>query len=108
MLRSAKDIIGYSLLAVDGQIGEVEDLLVDDQDLSLRYLVVDTGRWLPGKKILLGRTWISSVSRDKQSVVVNIEKQRIKDAPEYLGDAELDRAYETKLHDYYNYPYYWM
>jgi hypothetical protein len=54
---------------------------VDDQEMKLRYLVIDTGNWLPGKKVV---------------------------APEYKPDADFSRDYETRLHDYYRFPYYWM
>jgi stress response protein YsnF len=44
----------------------------------------------------------------KETVVMNIEKKRIQEAPEYRPDAAFDREYETRLHDYYRFPYYWL
>jgi hypothetical protein len=108
MLRPVKNILNYKILATDGEIGGVSDLIVDDQEMKLRYLVIDTGSWLPGKKVVLSTAWISSVVPQKETVVMNIEKKRIQEAPEYRPDAELDREYETQLHDYYRFPYYWL
>ena len=55
MLRSLKGIRGLTVEARDGAIGEVEDLYFDDQSWAVRYYVVDTGKWLPGRKVLNGR-----------------------------------------------------
>jgi len=72
------------------------------------YLVIDTGNWLPGKKVVLSTAWISSVAPERETVVMNIEKKRIQEAPEYKPDGDFSREYETKLHDYYRFPYYWL
>jgi len=108
MLRSVKDMLNYSILATDGEIGTVSDLLVGDSDLKLRYLVIDTGGWLSGRKVLLSTAWLSSVEPGKESVVVNMEKKRIKESPPYESGAAVDREYEARLYDYYGYPYYWI
>ena len=108
MLRPVKNILNYKILATDGEIGSVSDLIVDDRELKLRYLVIDTGTWLTGKKVVLSTAWISGVAPEKETVVMNIEKKRIKEAPEYRPDADFDRGYETRLHDYYRFPYYWL
>lgn len=107
-MRSVRDVIGYNILATDGEIGEVSDFLVDDSDLRLRYMIIDTGRWLPGKKVILSTAWISSVDAKKETVVMNIERKRIEDAPEYSPGEAIDREYETRVHDHYRFPYYWM
>ena len=108
MLRPVKDILNYKILATDGEIGGVSDLIVDDEEMKLRYLVIDTGSWLPGRKVVLSTAWISRVVPQKEAVVMNIEKKRIQEAPDYRPDAQLDREYETRLHDYYRFPYYWL
>lgn len=108
MLISIKEMLNYSILATDGEIGEVDDVLVGESDLKLRYLVVDTGGWLSGRKVLLSTAWLSSVEPTKKMVVVNIDKKRIKESPPHEPGAPVDREYETRLHDYYGYPYYWQ
>jgi PRC-barrel domain len=82
MLRPTKDILSYKIMATDGEIGSVSDLLVDDSDLRVRYLVIDTGDWLPGKQVILSTAWISSLEPERQLVVMNIEKKRIRESPE--------------------------
>jgi hypothetical protein len=69
MLRSVKEMLNHSILATDGEIGQVSDVLVGDSDLKLRYLVIDTGGWLPGRKVLLSTAWLGSVepSNGKES-----------------------------------------
>jgi hypothetical protein len=53
MLRSLKDLQNYKIHAKDGDLGSVHSFLFDDLSWSLKYLVVDTGKWLPGKKVLI-------------------------------------------------------
>ena len=77
MLRPIKNLLNYRILATDGEIDGVSDLIVDDQEMKLRYLVIDTGNWLPGKKVVLSTAWISSVAPERETVVMNIEKKRI-------------------------------
>jgi sporulation protein YlmC with PRC-barrel domain len=108
MLRPVKSILNYKILATDGEIGTVSDLIVDDQEMKLRYLVIDTGNWLPGKKVVLSTAWISGVAPQRDTVVMNIEKKRIQEAPEYRPDVDFTRDDETRLHDYYRFPYYWL
>ena len=107
-LRSSSEIAGYDIQASNGAVGHLEDLVVDDETWTVRYLEVDTRNWLPGKKVVLSAAWISSVVPQKETVVMNIEKRRIQEAPEYRPEAQLDRDYETRLHDYYRFPYYWL
>jgi hypothetical protein len=84
------------------------DVLAGESDLRLRYLIIDTGGWLSGRKVLLSTAWLSSVEPTKKMVVVNIEKKRIKESPPYEPGTPVDREYETRLHDYYGFPYYWQ
>lgn len=107
MLRSIKEMMDYSILATDGEIGQVTDVLMSDLDLKARYLVVDTGGWLSGRKVLLSTAWVSSVAPDKRMIVVNMSKKRIEEAPLYEADVEVPREYERQLHDHYGVPYYW-
>jgi PRC-barrel domain len=108
MLRSIKEMLDYSILATDGEIGHVSDILLGDSDLKVRYLVIDTGGWLSGRKVLLSTAWLSGVAPEKQLIVVNIDKKRIEESPPYDPNVEIPREYETQLHDHYGYPYYWQ
>ena len=98
---------GFHILATDGEIGHVSDILLGDSDLKVRYLVIDTGGWLSGRKVLLSTAWLSGVAPEKQLIVVNIDKKRIEESPPYDSTVDIPREYETRLHDHYGYPYYW-
>lgn len=105
-LRSAATVAGYHIEATDGDIGHVEDFIVDDESWEIRYMVVDTRNWLPGKKVLVAPRWIDRVSWEESKVYVSLTREAIENAPEYDPDA-LNREYEEKLHDHYGQPRYW-
>ncbi|MGH7872721.1 MAG: PRC-barrel domain-containing protein [Candidatus Binatia bacterium] len=105
-LRSANTVTGYHIEATDGDIGHVEDFIVDDESWEIRYMVVDTRNWLPGKKVLIAPRWIDRVSWEGSKVYISLTRESIKNAPEYHPDA-LNREYEEKLHDHYHRPKYW-
>jgi hypothetical protein len=107
MLRSIKEMLDYQILATDGEIGHVSDILLGESDLKVRYLVIDTGGWLSGRKVLLSTAWLSGVAPEKRLIVVNIDKKRIEESPPYDSTGDVPREYETQLHDHYGYPYYW-
>lgn len=106
-LRSTNDVTGYYLQARDGEIGHVEDFVIDDITWTVRYLVVDTKNWLPGKKVLLSPRWIENVSWDESKVFVALFRENVRLSPEYSSDLLLTRAYENGLHQHYNFSKYW-
>ena len=105
-LRSANKVTGYDIEATDGEIGHVEDFIIDDETWEIRYMVVDTRNWLPGKKVLIAPRWIDRVSWEDSKVYVSLSREAIKCGPEYHPD-DLNREYEEKLHDHYDRPKYW-
>jgi hypothetical protein len=106
-LRSTREVIGYYIEATDGNIGHVEDFLIDDENWAIRYLIVDTINWWPGKKVATAPQWIKDVSWTESKVYVDLSRERIKNAPEYDPTANVEREYEEKLYDYYKSPKYW-
>jgi sporulation protein YlmC with PRC-barrel domain len=107
-LRSLNEVEGYDIKATDGEIGHVEDLIVDTDNWAIRYLVVDTRDWIPGsKKVLIAPEWINWIGYANQNIAVDLDKDTIEKAPSYDPDAPIDRKYETKLYDYYKRPKYW-
>jgi len=99
-------VTGYHIEATDGDIGHVEDFIIDDETWEIRYMVVDTRNWWPGKKVLIAPQWIDRVSWDDSKVYVNLSREAIKNAPEYRPNA-FNREYEEKLYDHYKRPKYW-
>jgi uncharacterized protein YrrD len=106
-LRSTQEVTGYHIQAGDGEIGHVEDFILDDETWTIRYLVVDTRNWWPGKKVLVSPHWIERVSWDESKVFVNLSLEAIKASPEYNEESLITRDYETDLHRHYDFPGYW-
>jgi len=100
-LRSVNAVTGYHIHASDGEIGHVDDFLVEDADWSIHYLVVDTKNWWPGKKVLISPRSAREIDWGQKLVNLNVDRQRVKDSPGYDASTTLDRAYEKHFHDYY-------
>jgi hypothetical protein len=107
-LRSASEVVGYSIHARDGDLGHLEDYVLDDQDWAIRYLVVDTRNWIPGKKVLIAPGWVQEISWTRSRVVVPLDRAVIKEAPEFDPARPLSREYEARLHEHYRYKAYWI
>jgi hypothetical protein len=103
-LRSTHDVSGHHVAALDGDIGHVEDFLIDDQTWEIRYLIVDTRDWLPGRRVLVSPKWIERVSWKEKQVVVDLPREAIKQAPEYTDGSAVTQDQETALHRHYNRP----
>jgi hypothetical protein len=106
-LRSAKEVTGYYIEAEDGDIGHVEDFIIDDETWEIRYMVVDTKNWWPGKKVLVSPDWIDTVSWSDSRVYVDLSRDAIKSGPEFDPNT-LNRDYEARLHKHYDRPGYWI
>jgi hypothetical protein len=106
-LRSCRAVIGYHLHATDGDIGHVEDLLVDDHTWAIRYLVVNTSNWWGGHQVLIGPRWIEALSWLDAKVSVDVTRQAIKAAPPYDSAAQFDREQEQGMYEHYGRPGYW-
>ena len=106
-LRSTDEVGNYAIHAIDGDIGHVDDFLVDDRAWTIRYLVVDTRNWWPGKKVLISPEWIREVSWAQSRVVVALTRDALRNAPEYDPSRPIDREYEGRLYAHYGRPRYW-
>jgi uncharacterized protein YrrD len=107
-LRSSHEVIGYHIQAEDGELGHVQDFIIDDETWAIRYLIVDTHNWWSGKKVLVSPQWIERVSWGQTKVFVNLSRETIKQSPEYTGESLLTRGYEIGLHGHYNRKGYWV
>jgi uncharacterized protein YrrD len=106
-LRSMDEVIEYNIQARDGGIGHVETFIIDDEGWSVMYLVVDTRNWLPGKKVLVALAWVEAVTWHDHLVEIDLDRETIKNSPEYRPDEPVNREVETVLYDYYGRPAYW-
>jgi len=107
-LRSAEEVLGYRVRSSDGEIGHVEDLVVDAGDWVVRYVAVDTRNWLPGKKALVAASWVTGVSWPDAELFVCVDSIELKEAPAWNPNVPIDRVYEEKLHAYYGRTPYWV
>jgi hypothetical protein len=107
-LRSTYGVSGHHVQALDGEIGHVQDFIIDDETWAIRYLIIDTHNWWPGKKVLVSPQWIESVSWGERKVFVNLSREAIKQSPEYTEESLLTRDYEIGLHQHYNRQGYWV
>jgi hypothetical protein len=107
MLQSIKQLFGNKLGAADGDIGQVKDFYFDDQNWAVRYVVADTGSWLPGLQVLLSPHAFGSLQRDGKLLRVNLTKKQIEDSPSIELHKPVSRQYEEEYHAYYGWPYYW-
>jgi len=107
-LRSTQDVSGHIVHASDGEIGHVDDFIIDDATWAIRYLIIATRNWWPGKKVLISPAWIDNIIWETRAVYVKLLREAIKNAPEYTEETLMSRDYETGLHRHHNYQGYWV
>ena len=107
MLRSVKQLFGDQLGASDGDIGHVKDCYFDDQNWAIRYLVADTGSWLPGRQVLISPHAFGSLHQAGKVLRVNLTRKQIEDSPVIESHKPVSRQYEEDYYRYYGWPYYW-
>jgi sporulation protein YlmC with PRC-barrel domain len=100
-LRLARGVLGYVLQARDGEIGTVDDFIVDEQTYRIGYIVVDTGGWLSSRKVLVSPTWVQEVSWATSAVSVDLSRETIENSPEFEPERLLDADYAAALGQYY-------
>jgi sporulation protein YlmC with PRC-barrel domain len=107
MLQSIKQLYGTKLGAADGDIGHVRDFYFDDQNWAVRYVVADTGNWLPGRQVLLSPHAFSSSHPAEKDLLVNLTRKQIENSPAVDTHKPVSRQYEEEYHRHYGWPYYW-
>ena len=107
MLRHFRDILNLKLGAEDDEIGRVKDLYFDDQDWTARYLVADTGTWLPGRHVLISPASLETVDREEKVLRVMLTRRQIEGAPSIDLDKPVSRQHEIEYAKYYGWPMYW-
>ncbi|WLR51805.1 PRC-barrel domain-containing protein [Bacillus tianshenii] len=107
MLHQASELITYQLHATDGDIGKITDLYFDDKFWALRYFVVDTGKWLPGKRVLLSPVSIESIDIPSQTIYMNLTKEQIKQSPDMKTERPVSREHERETARFFGWHYYW-
>jgi uncharacterized protein YrrD len=107
MLRSIKQLYGDKLRASDGEIGHIKDFYFDDQSWVVRYLIVDTGEWLPGRLVLISPHALTNFDLDGVCRTVNLTRQKIEASPSISSHMPVSRQFEEEYYRYYGWPDYW-
>ena len=108
MLRSLKKIYGDKLGASDGDLGQVKDFYFDDLNWAVRYVVVDTGNWLPGRQVLLAPHPFHNFHEAGKVLTVHLTRKQIEDSPSIESHKPVSRQYEEDYYKYYGWPSYWQ
>jgi uncharacterized protein YwbE len=107
MLRSAHDLHGFTLRATDGEIGHVRQFYFDDEQWAIRYLVVDTGGWLSGRRVLISPIALGETDWQAGWIAVHLTRRQVEQSPDIDTDQPVSRQQEASYHQYYRWPYYW-
>jgi hypothetical protein len=104
-VHSAQEIIGYAIGGTDGEIGHVDDFIIDDANWRIRHAVAATRNWLPGKLVLVPLARLRKVVWDDRVLEVELTRTQIKDSPEFDPSAPINREFEERTYDYVGRPH---
>ena len=107
MLRVGSSLIGYHIQAQDGRIGTVSDFLFDDQTWKLRWMVVDTGNWLPGRLVLIHPLAIGRIDDGAETVSVHLGRKQIESSPDLASDRPVSQRIQRDIYGYYGWDPTW-
>jgi sporulation protein YlmC with PRC-barrel domain len=107
LLRSLKDLQKYAVHANDGDIGNVADFFFDDEKWVIRYLVVDLGTWISGRKVLISTAALLQPEWGNASFPVSITRKQVEESPDIDTDKPVSRQHEINLNFHYNWGTYW-
>jgi len=100
-LRSAAAVIGYHIEATDGAVGHAEDFLVDGTDGQVRYLIVDTKNWLPGKRVVISPQLIREIDWTTRAIYLNVKADMLKSSPAYDPVEIGSETFNDHFHQYF-------
>lgn len=100
-LRSVRAVVGYHIAATDGEVGHVEDFLIDDETWRLSCMKVDTKNWLPGKRVLLPVRIIRDIDWFNKIIQIGFDREKVKGSPPYDRQMTSDGPYNDLSHRYF-------
>lgn len=101
MLRNVKEMKGYTIHATDGDIGDVSDFYFDDHDWVVRYLVVDTGNWLTGWRVLIAPFAFREADWRTEKILVSLTRDQVRNSPDVDTAKPISRQHEIEFAQYY-------
>jgi len=105
-LRSLSAVTGYDIQASDGAIGHLENILLEDDVWGIRYLIVDTRNWWFGRHVLISPYAVHDIDWSAHRISLDVSRDKVKASPPWAPLELIDRAYEKRLHRYYDWPGY--
>lgn len=108
VLRRLDQLLRLTLHASDGSIGRVHDLYFDDHQWTIRYVVADTRRWLPGRLVLIPPMSVQHIDWSRRRLDVDLTKAEIRHSPDIHTDKPVSRQHEVELHEYFALTPYWV
>jgi uncharacterized protein YrrD len=107
MLRNVQRLIGNRIHATDGELGTVAEFYFDDETWTIRYMVVDTGYWLSGRKVLISPAALGTPDWESKTFPVRLTQEQIRNSPDIDTKQPVSRQHEVELSQYYRWPMYW-
>ena len=107
MLTNNKNLKGLVIRASDGEIGTVDQLYFDDELWAIRYLTVETGTWLDGRKVLISPISILQTDWKAKRIDVSLTRKQVENSPNIDVHRPVSRQHEAEYYGYYGYSYYW-
>lgn len=108
MLRDLNSLTGYTIHATDGDLGHVDEFYFDDRTWDIRYLVVRTGGWLSGRKVLISTAALKKEPDWRaRAMPVNLTREQVRNSPDIDTEKTVTRLHERELHAHYAWPVYW-
>lgn len=104
-LRSVNEVLGYQVEAKNGAVGYIDDLIIDLQQWTINYLVIDTGSLLSSKTVLVAASWIDEFAWSVSKVFVNLTKESIEEGPEYSPNTPINSDLKQQLYDFHGRPH---
>ncbi|MBF0706873.1 PRC-barrel domain-containing protein [Alkalihalobacillus hwajinpoensis] len=108
MLVSESEVNKYTIDTKDGQKGVLKELYFDDEHWTIRYLVVDTHKWLPGRKVLISPISIEQLNHENEAISVSLTSEEVSESPDIDTDQPISRKHEMELNRHFSWPYYWV
>ncbi|ASJ70798.1 PRC-barrel domain-containing protein [Granulosicoccus antarcticus] len=103
-LRSASELDGYTVSAIDDTLGPLSDLVINSESWTIDLLALDTSKWLPGRTVVISPQSVDKISWDERKLMVKMDKETIEQSPE-LGDLKsIETSYISRLNEFYRYP----
>jgi hypothetical protein len=98
-LQGVNRVLKYAVHARDGEAGQAEDFLIDNENWTLQYLVVDTGSWLSGRKVLVSPSYVYQIDGAESVVHVDLNQETVKNSPEYDLESSASQEFEESVYD---------